>query len=76
MIVLAPLASVMLATDQEVVPVAVPLPPALLLHVTEAIPLPLSEAVPASVVSGLVFVLYVPPPAAGALMATAGAVVS
>ena len=49
---LGPFCSGMLAIDQLVVPVAVPLPPRLLLHVTCVTPT-LSLAVPASVAVGL-----------------------
>jgi hypothetical protein len=59
--------------DQLVVPVAVPLPPALLLHVTCVTPT-LSAAVPA-IVSGVVFVEYVVPDV-GEVILTVGGVVS
>src|SRR3989339_1228857 len=52
--VLSPLERVMLETDHEVVPVAVPLPPLLLLHVTLLIPLALSNAVPSMLIALLV----------------------
>lgn len=51
-IVCAPAERTMLATLHEVVPVAVPLPPALLLQWTELTAMS-SEQVPASVVSGV-----------------------
>ena len=51
-----PLLRVIEGTLHEVVPVAVPLPPALLLHVTEVTPT-LSEAVPARVVRDPVLAL-------------------
>ena len=54
--VLSPLERVMLETDHEVVPVAVPLPPLLLLHVTLLIPLALSNAVPSILIVLLVVV--------------------
>ena len=60
-------------TDQLVVPVAVPLPPALLLHVTCVTPT-LSAAVPLSV-SGLLFVEY-DDPDVGDVIDTVGGVVS
>ena len=56
--VLSPLERVMLETDHEVVPVAVPFPPLLLLHVTLLIPLALSNAVPSMLIVLLV-VVYV-----------------
>jgi hypothetical protein len=59
--------------DQLVVPVAVPLPPALLLHVTCVTPT-LSDAVPPSV-SGLLVAVYVAPDV-GVVMDTVGAVAS
>jgi hypothetical protein len=59
--------------DQLVVPVAVPLPPALLLHVTCVTPM-LSAAVPPSV-SGLLVAVYVAPDV-GVVMLTVGGVVS
>src|SRR5512138_739848 len=58
-------------TDQLVVPVAVPLPPRLLLHVTCVTPT-LSAAVPPSVI-GLVVAVYVVP-VVGLVMLTLGAV--
>ena len=45
-IVVSPFDKLMLEIVQLVVPIAVPLPPALLLHVTLLIPLALSEALP------------------------------
>jgi hypothetical protein len=65
--------SAMPDADQLVVPVAVPLPPALLLHVTCVTPT-LSAAVPPSV-SGVVRVEYVAPDV-GEVMLTVGGVVS
>ncbi len=54
--VLSPLERVMLEIDHEVVPVAVPFPPLLLLHVTPLIPLALSNAVPSILIVLLVVV--------------------
>jgi hypothetical protein len=70
---LEPLSSVMPATDQLVVPVAVPLPPRLLAQVTWVTPT-LSEAVPA-MFSDAELVLYVAV-VTGAENATVGAVAS
>src|SRR6266705_1447345 len=70
---LAPGCSTMPLTDQVVVPVAVPLPPWLLLHVTCVTPT-LSAAVPPSI-SGVVFVVKVVA-VVGVVMVTVGGVVS
>lgn len=59
---------------QVVVPLATPLPPLSLLHVTLFIPLALSEAVPPRLI-GLLEVAYVES-AVGLVMATMGTVVS
>src|SRR5207247_3286692 len=58
---------------QLVVPVAVPLPPRLFVHVTWVTPT-LSEAVPPNVMAGLPVVQVAPE--VGAVMVTAGVVVS
>src|SRR4029453_8575850 len=70
---LAPGWSTIPAPDQLVVPVAVPLPPRSLLHVTWVTPT-LSVAVPASA-SGLALVAYVAADV-GVVMATVGGAVS
>ena len=72
-ITLEPLTRVMPEADQLVVPVAVPLPPWLLVHVTWVTPM-LSEAVPPRV-SGLELVLYVGFEV-GEVIVTVGGVVS
>src|SRR3977135_2079391 len=69
----APGCSTIPLTDQPVVPVAVPEPPALFVHVTCVTPT-LSAAVPLTV-TGVVFVRYVPP-LVGLVMPSVGIVVS
>ena len=53
---LSPVDKLMLETVQEAVPVAVPFPPLLLLHVTLPMPLTLSEALPPKLIVLLVAV--------------------
>lgn len=55
-IVVSPFDKLMLEIVQIVVPIAVPLPPALLLHVTLLIPLALSEALPPRLIAFVVAV--------------------
>jgi hypothetical protein len=55
-ITLSPLDKVIFEIDQLVVPLAVPLPPLLLLHVTLLTPLMLSEALPPKLILLLVVV--------------------
>ena len=55
-ITLSPLNKLMLEVNQLVVPLAVPLPPLLLLHVTLLTPLVLSEALPPMAITLLVTV--------------------
>ncbi len=70
---LTPLCRVIPDTDHDVVPIAVPLPPPLLDHVTRVTPT-VSEAVPA-MLSGLEFVEYVAL-AVGEVIAMMGGIVS
>ena len=55
-IVVSPFDKLMLEIVQLVVPIAVPLPPALLLHVTLLIPLALSKALPPRLIAFVVAV--------------------
>ena len=71
--ILDPFTNAIPVTDHEVVPVAVPLPPALLTQVTCVTPT-LSEAVP-PMLSGLVLSVYVRPDV-GDVKAIVGGVVS
>ena len=73
-IMLSPLDRLMLEIVQLVVPLAVPLPPLLLLHVTQLTLPELSDAVPLKVMASLV-VVYVELDV-GLVMVTVGAVVS
>ena len=73
-ILLSPLVRLMLETLQYVVPLAVPLPPLSLLHVTSFTPLVLSEALPLRL-NGLLVVVYVSLEV-GLVMVTMGVVVS
>ena len=73
-ILLSPLVRVMLEILQYVVPLAVPLPPLSLLHVTSFTPLVLSDALP-SRVRALLAAVYVSLEV-GLVMVTMGAVVS
>ena len=70
----APSVRVRVAIDHDVVPVAVPEPPVLQVHVTEVTPTA-SDAVPDSVVIGLVPVAYVASDV-GPVIVHTGAVVS
>ena len=72
--VLSPPERFILETDQFVVPLAVPLPPLSLLHVTLPIPLVPSEALPPKLIGMLVAVYLLLD--VGLVMLTVGAVVS
>jgi hypothetical protein len=73
-ILLSPLDRLILETLQLVVPLALPLPPLSLLHVTSFTPLVLSDALPLRVIVLLVVVYVLPE--VGLVMVTMGAVVS
>src|SRR3990172_2323363 len=73
-ILFSPLVRLMLEILQYVVPLAVPLPPLSLLHVTSFTPLKPSDALPLRL-NGLLVVVYVSPKV-GLVMVTMGAVVS
>ena len=73
-IALSPNDKLILEIDQLVVPLAVPLPPLLLLHVTTAAPLVLSEALPPKLT--VLFVVVWIEPEVGLVMVIMGAVAS